>query len=170
VTGLPRRLVGVRDFVRSTIGERWQAAVVTAAGSTVLDYAALLCALRAVGAEPRPSLVLLAYTAAQLFALIPLTPGGLGFVEAGLVGALALAGVSSGDAVGATLLYRIVSYWLPILAGAVAYVLFRRRYEGLRPFRKPSAASPIPSGAPSGDGTGVKSEPGGSQWSQRSTG
>ena len=59
---------------------------------------------------------------------MPLTPGGLGFVEAGLVGMLALAGVSGGDAVTATLLYRIVAFWLPLPAGALAYALFRRRY------------------------------------------
>jgi uncharacterized protein (TIRG00374 family) len=66
--------------------------------------------------------------AAQLLALIPLTPGGVGFVEAGLVGTLTLAGVSGGDALASTLLYRLVAYWLPLPAGAVAYLLFRRRY------------------------------------------
>jgi uncharacterized membrane protein YbhN (UPF0104 family) len=33
------------------------------------------------------------------------------------------------DALAATLLYRLASYWLPIPAGGVAYVLFRRRYR-----------------------------------------
>jgi uncharacterized protein (TIRG00374 family) len=128
VTGLPQALLAQRDFVRATIGRRWKAAVVSAAGSTVLDYAALLCALQAVGAQPRPSLVILAYTAGKLLALIPLTPGGLGFVEAGLVGTLTLAGVPGGDALLATLAYRLVSYWLPMPAGGVAYLAFRRRY------------------------------------------
>lgn len=41
---------------------------------------------------------------------------------------LTLAGVPSGDALAATLLYRIVAYWLPLLAGGVAYLLFRHRY------------------------------------------
>ena len=91
------------------------------------DYLALLAALRAVGASRgRPSLVLLAYTAAEVLALIPLTPGGLGFVEAGLVGTLGLAGVTSAAALAATLLYRIVAFWLPLPAGGVAYLLFRR--------------------------------------------
>src|SRR6266508_4205595 len=125
---LPRRLLAQRDFIRTTIGRRWRAAVLSAAGSTAFDLLALLCALRAVGAEPRPSLVVLAYAAASLLTLIPLTPGGLGFVEAGLVGTLALAGVSPGDALLATLTYRLVSFWLPIPAGAVAYGAFRRRY------------------------------------------
>jgi hypothetical protein len=106
--------------------------VFAAAATTGFDFLALLLALRAVGAEPQPSLVLLAYSAAGLLALIPLTPGGLGFVEAGLVGTLTLAGTSPSDALVATLTYRLVSYWLPIPAGAFAYVLFRRRYPDIR--------------------------------------
>jgi hypothetical protein len=46
-----------------------------------------------------------------------------------VAGTLTLAGVPARDAVSATLLYRLVAYWLRIPEGAVAYVLFRRRYE-----------------------------------------
>ena len=133
-------LLEYRDFVRKTLGARWQAAVAAAAGTTVFDYLALLAALRAVGADPRPSLVVLAYTAAELLALIPFTPGGLGFVESGLVGTLKVAGVPAADALAATLTYRLASFWLPLPAGAVAYVLFRRRYpdEGAAISRQPA--------------------------------
>jgi uncharacterized protein (TIRG00374 family) len=129
VVGLPQELLADRDFIRRTLGGRWKAAVAAAAANTGFDYLALLFALRAVGANPRPSLVVLAYTAAELLALLPFTPGGLGFVEAGLVGTLTLAGVPGGDALAATLLYRLAAYWLPIPAGGVAYLLFRRRYH-----------------------------------------
>ncbi len=156
VTGLPQELLAQRDFIMATLGEHWQRALLAAAGSTAFDYLALLCALRAVGADPQPSLVLLAYTAASLLSLIPFTPGGLGFVEAGLVGTLTLASVSGGDAVAATLLYRLVAYWLPIPAGAVAYLLFRRRYDGLRSFRTRSAPSPIRSTGADGESPVVK--------------
>jgi uncharacterized protein (TIRG00374 family) len=128
VRDLSAHLLAARNFVRATLGDRWLAALVAAAASTGFDYLALLCALRAVGAEPRASLVVLAYTSAKLLALVPLTPGGLGFVEAGLVGTLTLAGVAAPDAVAATFAYRVASFWLPIPAGAGAYVLFRRRY------------------------------------------
>jgi uncharacterized protein (TIRG00374 family) len=127
VSGLQHRLLRQRDFVRDTLGHRWKGALVATAGTTGFDYLALLCALRAVGAEPQPSLVVLAYGGAKLLSLVPLTPGGLGFVEAGLAGTLTLAGVSPQDAVLATLSYRLVSYWLPIPAGGFAYFLFRRR-------------------------------------------
>ena len=129
VVGLPRELLADRDFIRTTLGGRWKAAVAATAANTGFDYLALLFALRAVGANPRPSLVVLAYTAAELLALLPFTPGGLGFVEAGLVGTLTLAGVPGSDALAATLLYRLASYWLPIPAGGVAYLLFRHRYH-----------------------------------------
>ena len=128
IGGLAQELLSDRDFIRTTLGRRWRAAVLAAAGNTAFDYLALLAALRAVGAAPRPSLVLLAYTAGELLALIPFTPGGLGFVEAGLVGTLTLAGVPGPDALAATLLYRLVAYWLPLPAGGVAYLSYRRRY------------------------------------------
>jgi uncharacterized membrane protein YbhN (UPF0104 family) len=130
VTGLPEALISGRDYIANTLGVHWRGAVLAAVGSAAFDYFALLCALRSVGALPRPSLVLLAYAAAQLLALVPVTPGGVGFVEAGLVGTLTLAGVGPQDALAATLLYRLVSYWLPLPAGACAYLIFRRRYGG----------------------------------------
>ena len=71
------------------------------------------------------------YAAAALLSLIPFTPGGLGFVEAGLVATLPLAGVSPGKALFATLVYRLVAFWLPIPVGATAYALFRRRCPAL---------------------------------------
>jgi uncharacterized protein (TIRG00374 family) len=127
-TGLDRRLLRQRDDVRSTLGRDWPRAVALTAGRLGFDYGCLLCALRATGSDPRPSLVLLAYAAAGILALVPITPGGLGIVEASLSGLLVLAGVPGSEAFVATLAYRLASYWLPLLAGLVAYALFRRRY------------------------------------------
>jgi len=97
-------------------------------GRLGLDYLCLLAALRATGSEPRIWLVLLAYSSAGIIALFPVTPGGLGIVEASLSGLLVLAGVNGRSAVVATLAYRLAQYWLPTIAGTVAYGLFRRRY------------------------------------------
>jgi uncharacterized protein (TIRG00374 family) len=160
---LPQQFIVDRDFIRSTVGERWRAAALAAAGNTGFDYLALLAALRAVGAAPRPSLIVLAYATAELLALIPLTPGGLGFVEAGLVGTLTLAGVPAHDALTATLLYRLVAYWLPLPVGGGAYVLFRLRYDGLRNPRTRSGASPIPDGGEGATVAPSNAEPGGTQ-------
>jgi hypothetical protein len=106
------------------LGEHWWQAVLLTAWRLGFDYGCLLAALRATGASPRPSLVLLAYAVAGIVALFPVTPGGLGIVEASLSGLLILAGVRPGYAVLATLAYRIASYWLPLLAGPSAYLLF----------------------------------------------
>jgi uncharacterized protein (TIRG00374 family) len=128
-TGWDKVLISQRDTVRAALGRKWWQAALLTAGRLGFDYGCLLAALRATGAGPRPSLVLLAYSAAEIVALIPLTPGGLGIVEASLSGLLVLAGVPAGQAVLATLAYRIASYWLPLLAGPPAYLLFRRRYQ-----------------------------------------
>ena len=132
-TDLPERLTAERDFIRRTLGRRWWQALAMATFRWGFDYFALVAALLAVGAQADPALVLLAYVAAQLLGMVPFTPGGLGFVEAGLTGALVLAGVSAGDAVIATLTYRLASFWLPLPFGALGYGLFRWR------FRRPDA-------------------------------
>jgi hypothetical protein len=129
---LPQRLVAERDLVRADLGQNWWKAILLITGRIGLDYSSLLCALRAAGARPNPSLVLLAYAATAVIALIPITPGGIGIVEASLSGLLVLANVPSSNAVLATLLFRLGSYWLPTIAGGICYVLFRRRYGSLR--------------------------------------
>jgi hypothetical protein len=128
VTGLDRRLLDQRDTIRGVLDKKWWQAALLTAGRLGFDYGCLLAALCATGASPQPSMVLLAYAAAGIVALLPLTPGGLGIVEASLSGLLVLAGVRAGSAVLAILVYRIASYWLPLLAGPPAYLLYRHRY------------------------------------------
>jgi uncharacterized protein (TIRG00374 family) len=129
-TDLPARLAFQRDEIRDALGDTWWKALLFSLGNWLFDYLALLAAITAVGSRPRPTLVLLAYSASMVLAMIPITPGGLGFVEAGLTGLLALAGVPAGDAVLSVLAYRLVSFWLPLPAGGVAAFLHRRRYPG----------------------------------------
>ena len=93
VTGLDQRLLAERDMIGAVLGKNWRQAAVLTAGRLGFDYGCLLAALRATGASLQPSLVLLAYAAAGIVALFPLTPGGLGIVEASLSGLLILAGV-----------------------------------------------------------------------------
>jgi uncharacterized protein (TIRG00374 family) len=125
--GLDDTLLEKRDEIRTTLGRKWWQALLLSAGRLAFDYLCLLFALRATGSHPRPSLILVAYAVAGIIGMIPLTPGGLGLVEASLTGLLVLAEVNSSQAVLATLTYRIASYWLPLLAGPVAYGLFRLR-------------------------------------------
>ena len=90
---LPERLLRERDRILATLGPRWKRALLATVGRWTFDYLTLLAALAAIGSHPRPGLVLLAFCGAQVLAQIPVTPGGLGFVEAGLTAMLALAGV-----------------------------------------------------------------------------
>lgn len=133
VSGLPQRLLRERTRILETVGVRWRAALAAGVGRWMFDYASLLAALAAVGSTPRPGLVLLAFCTAQLLAQIPATPGGLGFVEAGLTASLTLAGVSPADAVLATFAYRLMTYWLPLPLGLAAVISHRRRYGGTDP-------------------------------------
>ncbi len=140
---LPERLLHQRDDVRRALAARPVLALLSALGRWGFDYVALVCVLEALGLDAEPTLVLLAYSATILLAMIPLTPGGLGFVEAGLASLLVLAGVDAADAAVATLAYRLVSFWLPLPCGAVAYVLARRRYPD--PSASASSATSSPS-------------------------
>ena len=60
-------------------------------------------------------------------------------MEAALTGSLVVAGTSTGQAALATLAYRLVTYWLVVLAGVVAWLVHRRRD---RRASNPSAARP----------------------------
>jgi uncharacterized protein (TIRG00374 family) len=123
---LPERLARERARILGTLGPRWKRALAATVGRWAFDYLTLLAALAAVGERARPGLVLLAFCAAQLLAQIPVTPGGLGFVEAGLTGMLTLAGVGGAAAVLATFAYRLVTYWLPLPVGLAAWGVHRR--------------------------------------------
>jgi putative heme transporter len=122
---LPQRLVAERDRILATVGRRWRPALVAGLGRWAFDFGCLLAALQALDALPRPGLVLLAFCAAQLLAQVPVTPGGLGFVEAGLTATLALAGVAPADALTATFAYRLFAYWLQLPLGLVGVALGR---------------------------------------------
>ena len=126
-TGLPARLVKERDRLFAALGPNIWRALAATIGRWAFDFAVLIVALAAVDSYPTPGLVLLAFCTAQVLAQIPVTPGGLGFVEAGLTATLALAGVNPGDAVLATFAYRLFTYWLPLPLGLIGLVLHRRQ-------------------------------------------
>ena len=128
----PTDLVDERYRLVTVLDHRWPRALVAAAGNWAFDYLALIAALYAVGAEPRLSLVLLAYAAAAVLAMVPLTPGGIGFVEVGLYSTLVISGIAGRDAALATIAYRAVSWWLPVVSGLLAWFVFRWRFPASR--------------------------------------
>ena len=78
VDGLPERLVRERDLILGVLGHsRWEA-LAGSIGRWLLDYGALLVAVRAVGSDSRALLVLLAFVTAQVLAQIPSRRAGWG--------------------------------------------------------------------------------------------
>ena len=122
------KLIDERDRLVETLGSRWPQATAASSLNWAFDYLVLVAALYAVDADPRLSLVMIAYASGAVLAMIPITPGGFGFVEVGLFGVLVLSGISAQNAAVATLAYRVVSFWLPVAAGPAAWIAFRRRY------------------------------------------
>lgn len=111
----------------------WVTALSYGTSVWLADCACWACAFLAVGAAVPWKVLLLAYCAGQLAAILPITPGGLGVVEGTLTFALTLFGGGAAGTVAAVLLYRIVSFWIPLPAGAVCYaVLFRLKRRQLR--------------------------------------
>jgi uncharacterized protein (TIRG00374 family) len=89
--------------------------------------------------------------------LFPLAPGGVGAVDAGMIGAFVLFGVPEETVFPAVLIYRLVAFWLPIPPGIVAFFQLRSRVahweaEGLPVDRRgPPEPKPEPVG---GGGSG----------------
>jgi uncharacterized protein (TIRG00374 family) len=126
--GLAERTLEQRNRVRATLGRKWPLALVAAVSKWAFDYFALVAAVAATGVRVDPVPLMVAYVAAAVLGMIPITPSGLGFVEAGLAVTLVWAGLPTAAATLAVLAYRMVSYWLPLVAGIVAAVVYRRRY------------------------------------------
>jgi putative heme transporter len=78
-------------------------------GNWGLDVGCLIAAFPLLGLSVPWSTVLFAYAFAQIAGSLAPVPGGIGFVEGGMVGAFALAGTPVTDAVLATILYRLIT-------------------------------------------------------------
>lgn len=93
-------------------------------GSYVL---ALIASLHAVGAHPAIIATAAVFMAGNTVGAAAPTPGGLGAVEAVLVAGLAGVGVPYHDAVPGVLIFRLATFWFPILPGWGAFLVLQRR-------------------------------------------
>ena len=122
----------LRHFRAETIGllrRRWLSlSLWTLVGHTSV-FLVLIVSLRAVGVGSEDVdfvEAFAAWTLTRLLTAVPITPGGIGFVELGLTGALVAAGGENDAVVAAVLLYRLLTWLPPILLGAPAAVFWRR--------------------------------------------
>jgi uncharacterized protein (TIRG00374 family) len=100
-------------------------AVGWAAVNWLADAAALWISLAAFGYRIGPDGLIVAYGLANVTAAIPITPGGLGVMEAVLTGALVGFGAPRGIAILGVVTWRLVNFWLPIPVGAASYLSLR---------------------------------------------
>jgi uncharacterized protein (TIRG00374 family) len=61
--------------------------------------------------------------------LIPFAPGGVGAVDAGMIGAFVLFGLPSAEVFAAVLTYRVIAFWLPIPPGIIAFFQLRNTVQ-----------------------------------------
>jgi uncharacterized protein (TIRG00374 family) len=108
----------------------WVLGSVAAVANWVLDAVVLASAVLAIGVHVPWSALLVVYAGAQLLAELPITPGGLGIVEGGLVTMLARSHVSAAPATAAAVLYRGLSFWLLVAVGWGAAIRLRTRGHG----------------------------------------
>jgi putative heme transporter len=134
---IPGSLLGFRRRAAALIAARgWRITVTTAASHLIL-WLVLLACLRGVGlsqAQVPWQTSLAAFAFVRLLTALPITPGGLGITELGLVGTLAVGAGPGGGAqvTAAVLLYRAVTYLPPIPLGAAAYLVWQHAPTLLR--------------------------------------
>jgi hypothetical protein len=117
--------VADRMKILTTNSELLARAGIWAAANWILDAASLWVFLFAFGAHVDPIDVLVAYGLANILAVIPITPSGLGVIELTIIAVLKGFGVEAGVAAAGVLSWRLVNFWLPIPFGGVSYLSLR---------------------------------------------
>ncbi len=138
----PRRarglLLEIRAGAAGLLAQRWLRITVTTVASHLTLWLVLLACLRAGGltqAQVSWQASLAAFAFVRLLSVLPITPGGIGVVEVGLTAPL-IAGLGPAGAAkvaAAVLLFRTLTYLLPIPLGALAYLAWRHMHRGRRP-------------------------------------
>jgi uncharacterized membrane protein YbhN (UPF0104 family) len=109
---------GVAEVRHLSLAGDWK--LIGALGYYAFDNAVLWAAFHAYGRTPPVSVIVMGYLIGSVASALP-SPGGLGVLEGGLIGALVLYGAPAAPAAGAVLLYRSVSLGVPVLLGALAW-------------------------------------------------
>ena len=105
------------------IRRRWFFLTAATLAGHLTVFLVLVASVRAVGvpaAEVTIVEAFAAWTLARILGSIPITPGGVGFVELGLTGVLVAFGANEADAVAATLIYRFLTVVPTLIVGLMA--------------------------------------------------
>jgi uncharacterized protein (TIRG00374 family) len=134
VAGRMEDLVADRQMLKRVLA--W------ATANWLLDAASLWVFLRAFGGSVPLDGLLVAFGLANVMAVIPITPGGLGIVEWVYIPTLIGFGLSRSEATLGVISYRIAQFWFPIALGGIMYLSLRvgpwsiERRDRLRPLRE----------------------------------
>ena len=123
-------LVRAREERLADLRRRWPVLTAATLGNQLTAYLIFEFSVRAVGipvATLSPTQSFLAWAIGRVISSLPLTPGGVGFVELGMIGTLVGFGAPHAHVVAAVLLYRALVIIPTLVVGAVALLAFRLR-------------------------------------------
>src|SRR5262249_27199840 len=124
-----RAVLHFRDQTNDMVHQRGWLLTGTVLASQLAVFVLVFCCVRAVGIPASKVSfleVVLSFAVARLAGAIPVTPGGLGTVDAAFIGMLTAFGATSDDALAADMVWRATTYFPPIVIGIVTYLLWRR--------------------------------------------
>jgi hypothetical protein len=117
----PWHIVRDRKLGRYELGALSAAAV----GMWLVEGFTMFLCLYSLNIRVPLVIAMFGFTFARLFALLPLTPGGIGIIETGAVLFFAAYGYPVGPVFTAVVIYRLITYWPALLVGAGVYLADR---------------------------------------------
>jgi putative heme transporter len=126
---LGERFVDLRNEQLGSLRRRWPALTAATIANHLSAYVVFELSIRAVGlsvAQLPLTETFLAWAIGRVITSLPLTPGGVGFVELGLIGTLVGFGGDNAHVVAAVLLYRGVIVLPTLVVGFTSLALLRR--------------------------------------------
>jgi uncharacterized protein (TIRG00374 family) len=99
--------------------------LVGSVGYWAFDNAVLWATFQAFDLSVPLTVILMGYLIGQLGGLLPI-PGGVGGIDGGLIGTLIVYGAPAVGTAAAVLSYRVILFWLPLIAGGMAFASLRR--------------------------------------------
>ena len=145
--------VEFRENTVGLLGHRWLRLTVATLVSHLSLFLVLLLCLRHVGVSEHEVTTVKAFAAfsfVRLLSALPITPGGVGLVELGYVAAMGAGKPDPVQAqiVAATLVFRAITYFLPIPIGVGTWLFWRRNTTWRRTVGQRGAAEGVPAPAP----------------------
>jgi uncharacterized protein (TIRG00374 family) len=138
-------------FVRNP--RRGGLAVLGAVGFWASNIAILWASFEAFSVDVPVGVLVQGFFIGMVANLFPFAPGGVGAVDAGMIGAFVLFKLPASDVFAAVLVYRLIAFWLPIPPGIIAFLQLRRTAARWERERKQLGA-PLPAAAASGGNPG----------------